>query len=204
MQKVDKKVLTRAFSNSDLVTLAVYLEGGDRRSVDTEDAAVRAHRLAPGRFSWRKYPEQINLELIRVYLSDAKKADKGAYLSGSGRTGWKLTSAGLDWVQRSKHIALKTNHVRRREDLRGGSVDEQRWRGERARIQHTEAWKKWQEGAALSQRDASDVFRIDSYARGDLRETKITRLISMFLEDENVSAFLKAASKVLKLGEKQK
>lgn len=79
--------MTQQLTQSQIVTLAVYLLGGDQQAVDTEDAAIKAHELAPGRFSWRKDPEQIHLELIRVYLSNAKEAHKGALVVGSGRTG---------------------------------------------------------------------------------------------------------------------
>ena len=40
----------------------MYLLGGETRRVDTEDIAVKANELAPGRFAWKKYPDQINLE----------------------------------------------------------------------------------------------------------------------------------------------
>lgn len=59
-------------TQAELVTVAVYLLGGELRKIDTEDTAMKAHEIAPGRFAWRKYPGQINLELVRVALSDAK------------------------------------------------------------------------------------------------------------------------------------
>jgi len=99
MGKRHEKILTRQLTQREIVTLAVYLLGGDQHAVDTEDAAIKTHELAPGRFAWRKYPEQINLELVRVYLSDAKKPEKGDLLVGSGRTGWSLTKAGLNWAR---------------------------------------------------------------------------------------------------------
>ena len=64
MQKKPAKRFTGGPSQAEMVTLAVYRLGGAQRAVDTEDVAVEAHKLAPGRFSWRKYPDQINLELI--------------------------------------------------------------------------------------------------------------------------------------------
>jgi hypothetical protein len=60
-------------SNHEIVTLAVYLLGGGTHHIDTEDIAIRANALAPGRFTWRKYPGQINIENVRTFLSDAKK-----------------------------------------------------------------------------------------------------------------------------------
>src|SRR5438094_6137237 len=86
-------------TNPQIATLAVYLLGGDRKTVDTEDAAVKANALAPGRFTWRRHKEQINLELIRVFLSDAKKEAHGALIRGSGNAGWALTARGLAFAK---------------------------------------------------------------------------------------------------------
>ena len=97
----------------EVVTLAVYLLGGDQRAIDTEDVAIEAHRLAPGRFAWRKYPDQVNLELVRVYLSDAKKPAKGEWLEGSGKDGWSLTPAGLRWAKEAART-VKGQDLRRR------------------------------------------------------------------------------------------
>jgi hypothetical protein len=191
MKKMPGKRLTKSASQTEVVTLATYLLGGAQKAIDTEDIAVEAHRLAPGRFSWKKYPDQINLELIRVYLSDAKKSDKGVLLLGSGRTGWRLTQSGLKWAERAAQNFENIQINRTRAQLRSGSIDEQRWRRERSRIQATQAWKMWAEGKRdIPPAEAKAIFRIDSYAKGDLREAKITRVRSLFLEDEELGPFL--------------
>ena len=79
--------MTKKLSQNEIVTLALFHLGGETRFVDTEDIAIKAHDLAPGQFTWRKYPEQINLELVRVSLSDAKKPENGILVSGSGTKG---------------------------------------------------------------------------------------------------------------------
>ena len=73
MKKATAKT-KKGLSNHEIVTLAVYLLGGDTQYVDTEDAAVKANELAPGRFTWRKYRDQINIENVRTFLSDAESA----------------------------------------------------------------------------------------------------------------------------------
>ena len=40
--------MDKLFSNIDIVTIAVYLLGGDSKYVDTEDIAVKVNELAPG------------------------------------------------------------------------------------------------------------------------------------------------------------
>ena len=180
----------------EVVALAVYLLGGARQAIDTEDVAVKAHELAPGRFSWKKYPEQINLELIRVYLSDAKT--KGALVIGSGRTGWRLTQQGLKWAAEAASRIDMINPSRTRAELRSGSIEEQRWRRERSRLIATEAWRKWKDGSReIPVAAAKEIFRIDSYAKGELREAKITRLRSLFTEDAEVAPFLEHLAKLL-------
>ena len=75
----------QVLTNLEIMTLAVYLLGGESKRIDTEDVAVKANGLMPGRFSWRKYKDQINIEIVRAFLSDAKKPKNGAYLSGTGQ-----------------------------------------------------------------------------------------------------------------------
>lgn len=145
---------------------------------------MEAHRLAPGQFSWKKYPDQINLELIRIFLVHARE---NKLAIGSGRSGWRLSQRGLKWAEQVGGLAP----VRTRAQSRSGSIDEQRWRRERSRIVATRAWQLWTSGARdIPGAEAKLVFRIDSYARGELRETKITRLRAMFTDDQEVAPFL--------------
>jgi len=70
-------MVENTFSNTEIVTIAVYLLGGASNYVDTEDIAVKVDELAPGRFTWRKYSDQINIDNVRKRLSDAKNPKKG-------------------------------------------------------------------------------------------------------------------------------
>jgi hypothetical protein len=82
-----KKKLRDELANHEVVVLAAYLAGAQKISADTKDIAIKASQLAPGRFCWRKYKDQINIDTVRKRLWDATKEDKGAYLIGSERTG---------------------------------------------------------------------------------------------------------------------
>jgi hypothetical protein len=189
--------LTTDPSQIELVTLAVYLLGGATAAIDTEDVAVKVNELAPGRFAWRKYPDQINLELIRVYLSAAKT--RGNYVSGSGRTGWTLTSGGLGWAETVAPTLMKRDMTRRRDERQAGSVDENRWRRERARVTRTPAWFKWTSGAVedIAEREAAEVFRIDTYAVGRTRDLKVARLHEMFHDDPELGDFIARAAAIV-------
>jgi hypothetical protein len=197
MKKSHSKDLTESLKQTELVTLAVYLLGGDVSPVDTEDVAVKAHELAPSRFSWRKYTEQINLELVRVSLSDAMKAKYGARVDGPGEKGWTLTPDGVEWAKRTVDSVPEMNLARLREDGRGGGIQEQRWRRERDRILKTTAWQAVAAGTPVSMRDAQEVFRIDSYAVGRMRILKISRLQALFNEDAKMTAFLDQMANLL-------
>lgn len=176
----DSKI-SKELANHEIVTLAVYVLGGRTRAVDTEDIAVKANELAPGRFVWRKYPDQINLEIIRVYLSDAKKDAKGLYLSGSGTDGWLLTERGLTFAE--KH-AKALGSV----DLSRETIDprERSWRrGERARLLSSVAFRKVLAGEinAVSEAEAEAFFRVDAYVAPDMRQRRITRIANAFRDD---------------------
>lgn len=200
--KISRQNLLTDLSQSELVALAVYLLGGAHQPVDTEDVAVRANELAPGRLTWAKYPDQINLELVRVYLSDAKKGTKGALLSGSGRRGWTLTERGLEWAKRIAPTIGDLDLDRTRGEMRGGSIDENRWRRERARIQGTAAWDRWRAGErSLGKREASEVFRVDGYSVGRILEIKITRLRDLFGDDPEVGPFVAHLAHVMRQAE---
>jgi hypothetical protein len=108
---------------------------------------------------------------------------------GSGRTGWRLSQRGL---KRAEQMSQAVGGLARpRAQSRSGSIDELRWRRERSRIVATRAWQLWTSGVRdIPRVEAKQVFRIDSYARGELRETKITRLRAMFSDDGELAPFL--------------
>jgi hypothetical protein len=181
-------------SQVTVVTLAVYLLDGHLHPVDTEDAAIKANEIAPGRFTWRKYPDQVNLELVRVYLSAAKREEYGRLVSGSGRSGWTLTPAGKAWAESEGTRLLGGTLGRRRSERSGGSVDEARWQRERARVLASEAWAKWQlrQNDKITLRDAEAVFRIDTYAVGRTRHLKVARITETFGDDPELAPFIAA------------
>jgi len=55
-------------ANWEIVVIAAFADGGSAARVDTEDIAVTANRIAPGRFSGKKYPEQIDIDAVSKRL----------------------------------------------------------------------------------------------------------------------------------------
>lgn len=200
-KKQSPKTLTGPLRQYHVVTAALHQLGGGSRAVDTEDVAVRSFELAPSLFCWQKYPEHINLELVRVALSDAKKPKNGGLVSGSGRTGWRLTERGLAWAQQSllgdSRPAAATKTLVKRT---AGSVDVVRRNREKARLEGSAAWRAWIDGHLISQRDARALFRIDQYTTDEMVEMKIVRLLDMPWNDSQVERFLKHAADVLRQG----
>ena len=105
--------MKQPLANREVVVFALYLEGGVGKRIHTEDIAVRCFRLARDSFSWVKYPDYPDKDIVRVALTDARKEKHGALVEGeSGRTrtqrsgrgdgskqdGWQLTEAGVGWI----------------------------------------------------------------------------------------------------------
>ena len=203
VKKARPNYLTDKPNQLELIVIAVYLLGGVNKSVDTEDVAVKCHELAPGLFSWRKYPEQINLEIVRVVLSNGKKPANGALLSGSGRDGWRLAANGLDWMTSRGQAVLDSGRLGEdREPTRSGSIDQVRLEREKRRLQSTPAWRSWNAGSPLSYKNACQVFRVDDYASDRLLDVKVVRLRALLEHDEQFGNFIRKADEVLREGDK--
>lgn len=198
MKNQPGKDLTKRFALFELVTIALLDCGGSAAAIDTEDVAVRVNEIAPGRFTWRKHKDQINLELVRVTLSDAKKEKNRALITGDGSSGWSLTPAGLDWANANVSEVLNQNHAKDRSERRGGSIDEARWRRECTRVKQSSAWHRWGTGdPALTESEAKEVFRIDDYTSDRSALVKINRLKDLFSEDQDLLRFINGAAKAL-------
>ena len=175
---------TKDLTNFEIVTLAVYLLGGETQAIDSEHVAVKAAQLAPGRYNWRFYPEQINIHIVGAFLADAKKPKNGSYLSGSINEGWMLTEAGAlfanESITRLKNVDLAQQ---RRSD------SDKKWlKRERSRLLATDAFMKLKAGDTVTSRDAAIFFRVDEYITGDARDRKITRIVNAFRTDQELGS----------------
>lgn len=165
-------------SNHEIVTLAVFLQAGASKAADTEDIAVCANQLAPGRFTWRKYPDQISLDAIRKRLWDAQSPARNfCYVTGSEGKGWMLTPKGLAFAHDHQNLLQSkgTRTVRM-------SRDEQRLQTrEKSRISETAAAQKFASGHRdeITKAEAEEVFRLDTYITGKARQQKIHRLVNL-------------------------
>jgi hypothetical protein len=196
-KKVNINDLTQIrLSKRELAVIAVFLLGGDKRFVDTEDIAVRASKIAPRAFAWRKYPKQINLELVRAVLSDGKKKQFGALLHGTGTKGWRLSDAGVTWAEGRGRALLGKGPL----DIApwAGSSDARRSDRELHRVRASAAWAQWLAGDTVAPDAVKQLFRIDDYATAPMRDQKVARLRSAIAGDEEAERFLEAAVAALK------
>jgi len=196
-KKVNENILTKVrFSKRELAVVAVFLLGGDKKFVDTEDVAVQASKIAPRAFAWRKYPDQINLELLRAVLSDAKKKQFGALLHGTGTRGWRLSDAGVIWARGKGQALLSKGQP----DIApwAGSSDARRSDKELQRVRASAAWAQWSAGGTVDPDAAKLLLRIDDYATPEMRDQKVARLRSAIMADEEAARFLETAVAALK------
>lgn len=172
---------------NDQVTLLALLQlGGASRAVDTEDIALAADKLAPGRFRWRKYPEHIDLGLVRNGLQDARKLGLTA---GGALKGWTLTDEGRHQIE-----ALAVPAIRdvARERV---SLEQRAWMTrERSRLLKEPAFlRAVKEGVgALTEREILKLFRIDEYVPADKRAARLKQFSSAFSDDGDLGPMISA------------
>jgi hypothetical protein len=193
--ELPQRKVHRALSNHEIVVIAAYLVGSDSKRVDTEDIAVKANEIAPGRFTWRKYPQQINIDTVRKRLWDACKPDKGGYILGSEKEGWVLTETGVLFARKSMGAVVGTK--------KRLSLKERTWiRSERQRLIATDAFKKFSKPneSAITSRDAEGFFRIDNYVEKDAREEKLLRILNAFGDDPELGPAVKRFAEIVREG----
>lgn len=182
----------KTLSIPEVLAIALDRLDGSVIAVDTEDLAVKANELQPGRFSWKKYPDQINIEQVR-------KSCVGPLLTGSHAKGWSLTTEGKKWVDGlPPHFLKEGESFSRSKHSRGGGIEEEKWRRELKRIEQSVAYTKWLNGEVPSHSESEEIFKIDYYATEDAKNRKVNRLKQVFT-DGDVRDFIDVVSHQLNL-----
>lgn len=125
-------------SNWEITVYILHTLGGGLRLIPTEDIARRCFEIAPDSFSWTKYPQYPDKDVVRSALVDARKEKNGVLVRGragrgkgqSGRTnvgpaadGWSLTPEGARWISDNKArladiLKIREPNTQRQENLR--------------------------------------------------------------------------------------
>jgi hypothetical protein len=158
-------------NNADIVCLACYQNGGAFECIHIENIAIRAYKIAPEKFSWKHYPERIDLRTVQYALKDEALRD-GARIQGNLREGYQLTPTGLKWAEEfSKSIQDTT-------EPKAISATSNQIDAERHRIRNTEAFKKIVKGdhESLMPRDFEAFLRINEYFPPNLRAERIAKI----------------------------
>jgi len=187
--------MIRELTQKELVTIALYLLGGDTKSQDTEDIAIKAAEIAPGKFSWKKYREHIDQELVRAALKNAKIELK--YIVGSQKEGWLLTPAGLAFAKASsqKHWKKPSEREPGREQMLINRDKERLLNTEAYLIYKSEGLDK---AKALPAAIIDNFFRINDYVKGRARIEKITRVENQFIQDPELGELVTALAEIEK------
>ena len=99
----------------DVVLLALHNLEGARKKVFSEHVAAEANRLAPAIFGWelpefrkKGWPdkEKVRVALIRLRSNDGGRLVDGQYTLDVSKDGWKLTQAGVRWLNENESRVL--------------------------------------------------------------------------------------------------
>lgn len=163
--------------NRQLVTIALGNLGGHEQSVHTEDIALEADRLAPGRFAWRKYPERIDINVVLQGLGDARRKRYDAHVAGSNVKGWMLTAEGQIWIKLL--VAIDSSELASLvSDAKGSLIAGQRI--ETHRLATTEAFGLYSSGLQekITRKHFFDFLRINEYFSDRARRRRINLVAS--------------------------
>lgn len=188
-------------TNIEYVAFAAYLLSAFEKPVDTEDIAIKAHEIAPERFCWKKYPEQINLAAVSKRLYDARLEKHGSHIEGSDKLGWILTQNGVAWAKKvAMDFDLRTNDKKKR--VRSSGITGAIQSTERKRITSTRAYNLYDSGKTneITIRDAEHVYRFDDYVDPRTRALKINRVLEIFTNEPPLLEFLKFIEKFIGKG----
>jgi len=148
--------------------------------VDVEDVAMTADELAPGRFRWRKYADQINIQYIGKALRDAKQR---GFATGTSARGWMLTEAG---IAEARSLVPSSSEIGNR---RAQTKQEKAWlHREKIRLLSEDAFKKFMGGrlSEITDREILRFFKLDEYVVGETRKARIARITHSFSTDPDL------------------
>ncbi len=163
----------------DYVIAALFRLGGSTRPVDIEDIAVECFQIAPHRFRWRKYAEQIDLAQVRDGLSDARKEANGELVVGARKQGWSLTPAGVRWASQLDELVgdgQATGRMRLDVPVRAA---------EKQRVLASHALLKAMSGgvATVTPQEFRELLRVDRYVTPEKYRQRLSIVLESFADD---------------------
>lgn len=168
-----------ALRTVDYVIASLFRLGGSTRPVDIEDVAFECFKIAPHRFRWRKYADQIDIAQVRDGLSDARKPANGVLVVGDRKQGWSLTQAGIKWA----------THLPELVEGQGGSarirLDVPVRAAEKQRVLASKALAKALSGATdqVTAQEFRELLRVDRYVTAEKYQQRLSIVLEAFADD---------------------
>ena len=163
----------------DYVIAALFRLGGSTRPVDIEDIAVECFAIAPHRFRWRKYAEQIDIAQVRDGLSDARKKANGELVVGDRKKGWSLTQAGIRWASQL------TDLVGKNQDSGRIRLDVPVRAAEKQRVLASHALQRALSGDmdGVTAQEFRELLRVDRYVTPEKYRQRLSIVLESFADD---------------------
>ena len=173
----------------ELAVLAMHvLDGGDI-ALDIEDIAMKCEEISPGTFAWRKYKDQINLELVGFAVRDAKKEKYGSFVTGTHAKGWRLTPAGVKLGKKLLETSDSLDSIQI-SPARDNSLQTKRLNTETNRVLQSQAYLEWKSKKEPSKKAIAQLLKINTYSSEELINIKLSRLEKLRGVDLEIDAFL--------------
>jgi hypothetical protein len=123
---------------------------GDIKIFHVEDIAIKCKKISPNSFSWKKYPENIDLRQVQRTMRSLRR---DGYANGTNAEGWSLTKIGIETTIK---VEFREGHLTSR---RLKEFDR-----EIIRIENSNAFSQWLEFKKVDKRNALQLLRIDEYS----------------------------------------
>lgn len=189
-------------SNIDIAVYALARLGGAGRNVYSEDVAALCYELAPSRFGWRlekyrkrKWPDKY---VVRFALEDAKKPENGALVEGAyavdlTKDGWRLTPAGVRWLQSAR------KRVEASLSLKGSALPTRDAHRFERQVRDQELFKRFVKTGAVDTASVylfADLLTCSPDASAEVVSAKFRRLQAMaeLLRNRELLSFLEACA----------
>lgn len=158
---------------------------------------MECFKLAPHKFRWRKYADQVDLAQVRDGLSDARKPSNGELVVGDRKHGWTLTPDGQR-LAATLPLAL-SDGAPTSEQLR---LDVPVRAAERHRVLNSRAWRKVEagDGSSVTPQEIRELLRVDRYVSDEKYQQRLAIVLSAFADDERVQASIRELDRLYREG----
>jgi hypothetical protein len=140
-----RKIEQIDLANWEIFLWSLYQVGGDKGMVDVELAFIKAHQLAPGRFSWRTRDDLPEIKKLSKALRDAEAKAGSMLTKTSDGLKRQLTISGIQWVENNFEHLKKLGAS----DFSAGQARSRKSTKWLIDIQNSEIFEHWKEDGQI-------------------------------------------------------